>query len=115
MPISTNIQEIADRIRDEVNASEDGTSQTAAGLHVKAVAAIFSGGQVVDGQAPPAWKDYMNTFAKSPEELARLIPTDGTDNDPVKRDARAYLVANGTCGTGTTMTLQDNVTTKLDL
>ncbi|HYY98479.1 MAG TPA: hypothetical protein VE642_07810 [Pyrinomonadaceae bacterium] len=115
MPISANIQEIADIIAAEVTQSGNNTSQTADALHVKAVAAIFSGGQVVDGHAPEAWEIYMNTFAKSTDELARLIPTDGTENDPDKRDARAYLVANGTCGGTTTMNLLVRVTIKLDL
>src|SRR5690242_15921023 len=29
---------------------------------------------------------YMKLFATNDQELARLIPTDGTQNDPVKRE-----------------------------
>ena len=57
---------------------------------------------------------YMKLFAKTPEELARLIPTDGTDNEERKREARAYLVSNAICAPGTTTLLLENVFGKLD-
>lgn len=60
------------------------------------------------------WIAYMSLFAKSPEELAKLIPTDGTQNDPDKREARAYLVANAVCTPGTATGLIDNVFDRLD-
>lgn len=116
MPISANIQEVIDTITQQLEASEDGTtSAAAADLHKRAVEAIHSGRQVqAEGEEPPPWVRYMSLFAKNEDELARLIPTDGTENDPVKRDARAYLVANGTCAPGTVMRLLDFVTNKLD-
>lgn len=57
---------------------------------------------------------YMKLFAKTPDELARLIPTDGTDNDEKKREARAYLVSNAICAPGTTTQLLENVFGRLD-
>ena len=57
---------------------------------------------------------YMKLFAKTPNELARLIPTDGTENDDTKREARAYLVSNAICAPGTTTQLLENVTNRLD-
>lgn len=58
---------------------------------------------------------YMTMFAKSTEELERLIPTDGTDNDEAKNVARAYLIANGMCAPGTGKMLLNNVTIQLNL
>jgi hypothetical protein len=57
---------------------------------------------------------YMKLFAKTPDELARLLPTDGTENHPQKREARAYLVSNAICAPGTATGLIDNVTVRLD-
>jgi hypothetical protein len=113
MPISVNIQEIADTIAAERIQSGNNTSKTADELHAKAVAAIFSG-RLANGQVSEAWQTYMNTFADTPDDLARLIPTDGSENDVEKRDARAYLVANGVCTATSTMDLLNRVTTKLD-
>ena len=58
---------------------------------------------------------YMKLFAKSPDELARLTATDGTEKDPIKREARAYLVSNAVCAPGTTTGLNDNVFDLLDV
>ncbi|HEX5705987.1 MAG TPA: hypothetical protein VFX96_01730 [Pyrinomonadaceae bacterium] len=113
MSISSNIQEIVNRVEAELNATSDAeggpSSETAATLHVLSIGAIHGGNASVE------WRDYMSLFAKTPEELARLIPTDGTEGDASMREARAYLVRNGVCGPGTIMTLPTTVTTKLDL
>ena len=54
------------------------------------------------GQGSPAWREYMEMFAENDRQLARLLPTDETE-DVFKMDvARAYLVGNGTCGAETT-------------
>jgi hypothetical protein len=60
------------------------------------------------------WLAYMNLFAGGPGELARLIPTDGTENDVEKQEARAYLVANSVCAPGTAGALENTVFDKLD-
>jgi hypothetical protein len=60
------------------------------------------------------WVLYMQEFAKTPEELARLIPTDGSQDQPDMNDARAYLIANGPCGVDTVTRLDVNVTEILD-
>jgi hypothetical protein len=57
---------------------------------------------------------YMKLYAKTPDDLARLIPTDGTENDPVKREARAYLVSNAICAPATATGLIENVFGFLD-
>jgi hypothetical protein len=57
----------------------------------------------------------MELFAGgSTANLDRLIPRDGSD-DPDRQIARAYLIANGKCGMGTTRNLPNNVGTRLDL
>ena len=61
------------------------------------------------------WVMYMKLYATTPEELARLIPTDGTENNEQMNVARAYLAANGMCAPGTGDKLLDNVTTNLNL
>ena len=57
---------------------------------------------------------YMSLFANTPAELARLIPSDGTQDDPTMRQARAYLVANAVCAPGTATGLTANVFDLLD-
>ena len=49
-----------------------------------------------------AWETYMNQFAENTDQLMRLKATDGTLGDPTLDRRRAYLVANGVCGTPTT-------------
>jgi hypothetical protein len=61
-----------------------------------------------------AYNAYMKLFAKTTDELARLIPFDNTENDPVKREARAYLVSNAVCAPATATGLIDNVFGRLD-
>ena len=106
MAISDKIQEKAETITDEVNAT--GKSQTAWDLHQLATKAILGGAT--------DWVNYMSLFADpaNPLELARLIPTDGTTDDK-RQTARAYLVANGMCTDATTPNLQMRVNKDLDL
>ncbi|HEX7176199.1 MAG TPA: hypothetical protein VF240_13135 [Pyrinomonadaceae bacterium] len=105
MTIKSNIEEVITKIIAEVDAGlED--KEVATEVGDKAVAAILGGAA--------EWAAYMKLFAKTPEELARLIPTDGTA-DETKQKARAYLVANGTCGSGTTRGLLHTVENKLNL
>ena len=61
------------------------------------------------------WVIYMKLYSTNPDELARLIPTDGSDNDEKKNIARAYLAANGMCAPGTGDGLMNNVTNQLNL
>jgi hypothetical protein len=56
----------------------------------------------------------MNEFAKTPVEMARLVPTDGSIS-PKQRSARAYLVANGMCTDETTPHTQMHVDKDLDI
>ncbi len=108
MAISDKIQATAEKVKDEKSTSPNGISQTAQTLHQLATKAILGG--IGD------WVNYMKLFAdpNNPDELARLIPTDGTTDD-VRQTARAYLAANGMCTEATTGNLQMQVTKRLDL
>lgn len=108
MAISDKIQEIAEKVTDEVNGNPGGQSPTAQNLHQLATKAILGGAT--------DWVKYMSLFAdpNNPLELARLVPTDGTTDDK-RQTARAYLVANGMCTEATTGNLQMRVNKDLDL
>lgn len=90
MSIRSNIEDIM--------AAIPNTPGLGSSIRAKAMAAIAA------GQGSTQWTTYMEVFSQSPEELARLEPTDGSGNDPAKNVARTYLVANGMCGSDTTGT-----------
>ena len=112
MPIKDNIRAKMKQIADEVAAG--GPTPIGDDLRNKAQAAILAG----QGQNP-AWTAYMELFTVSQPpathdaQLARLMPTDGTNDQP-RQKARAYLVSNAMCAPGTTGTLDTNVTGTLD-
>lgn len=108
MTIKANILAVKDAILAEMAASPGHTSATADRIKRKGLDAILGGA--------PAWIAYMQEFAKpaKPEELARLVPTDGTGNQADMNDARAYLVANGPCGVETVTKLEVGITDILD-
>ncbi|MDX6712091.1 MAG: hypothetical protein QOH96_3107 [Blastocatellia bacterium] len=105
MAISDNVQKKANAIRQEQIDFPDGPTPISDEVQQKAIKAITGG--VSD------WVAYMKLFKTSDAELARLIPTDETSDGP-RVQARAYLVANGTCGMGTTQHLAEIVTVSLD-
>lgn len=85
---------IIDKVR-QVKSQLQADSAAVQRNREKAVAAIGSG----IGSAE--WTVYMQQFANTPQQLARLTATDGTAQDPTLKLARAYLVANAVCGPGT--------------
>jgi len=99
MAISDNVREITEKIDNEANdlntpLGPDGIrSDTARKVHGLAMNAILGG---MEDRVR-----YMMLYAKTIDELARLIPTDGSNSDE-QRSARAYLVANGMCTDETT-------------
>ena len=100
---------IRDNIREKrtaVVAEQPNGGPVSAKLKEKAIAAILGGAA--------EWVNYMRLFAKTPGELARLIPSDGTQDDAEKREARAYLVANAVCAPGTTGDLERTVNDRFD-
>ena len=105
MAIRDNVQAKAHAIHQERLNSPNGPTPIADEVQHKAIKAITGGVE--------HWVAYMALFKTNDAELARLIPTDGTSDGP-RVKARAYLVANGMCGMGTTLHLADNVTITLD-
>jgi hypothetical protein len=110
MTIKANVEEKKKLIETEMEASKAATgaatSATADDLKRKGLDAILGG--------PVEWVRYMKEFAKTPEELARLIPTDGTHDRADMNDARAYLIANAPCTPETVSKLIFGVTDILD-
>ena len=109
MSIRDNIQEVSETIADEI--ANNAPSQTALYVHKLATNAILGG--------PEDWVNYMKMFAKTPEELARLIPLEPDPEDPTEREklrsARAYLAANGMCTEMTTPHMDLRVTDDLNV
>ena len=111
MSIKSNIEAVKEKIHLEREAVGDPNAahEFSDALRTKAMNAIF-GNQ-------DAYVIYMQMFAENEEELARLMPVDGTeDGEEKKRNiARAYLVANGMCAPGTGDGLLINVEGILNL
>ena len=103
MAISEKIQKKAEDIDDERITNPNGPFPIAAEVQTKATNAILGG--------PEEWLEYVKMFAASPEELARLTPSEATEF----RRPLAYLAANGMCGETTTGNLMNNVTVDLDV
>jgi hypothetical protein len=92
--VAVNTYRIIDKVRQVKSALQADPVATQKNRE-RAVAAIGSG----IGSAE--WKEYMQQFADTPQQLARLTATDGTAQNPSLKLARAYLVANAVCGPGT--------------
>jgi hypothetical protein len=90
MAIEDNIRAIQTEILQDTSGKKGDT------LRNQAVAAIYS------GMGSPEWEAYMQNYAKTPEELARLTTRSGDGAHPYIPLARAYLIANATCLPGTT-------------
>jgi hypothetical protein len=95
---------ILDKINIKIEEeAADPTGQVADNLQDEAVEAILG------GIKSDAWRTYMNNFADSPEQLARLTAEDATADDPYVRKALAYLVSNAVCGITTITRLKDRL------
>jgi hypothetical protein len=106
MTIRANIEARIIEMQKEVDEHGSAGADVSKKIKQRAIDAIMGGA--------PDYIAYMSLFAKTPDELARLIPTDGTEDDPDQREARAYLVANAICAPGTATGLVDNVFDRLD-
>ena len=100
MAIIDKVRLIRDTLLAEI---ADGNNNNAIANGLKAAAAIQG------GINSAAWHQYMQQYAETAGELARLKGTDGTLNDPDLSMRRAYLVANAVCAPGTTSTLDREV------
>ncbi len=102
MSIRSNIVAVMEEI-------QNGNNTLGNSVQAKAVNAIKA------GEGSPAWEEYMKMFSQSPEQLARLLPTDDTQGVFEMDLARTYLVGNGPCGAITTgLHLLDGVGDTLD-
>ena len=72
---------------------------------------------VKGGQGSDAWKAYMSLFvdAGNTKQLARLLGKDSTAAKADMNEARAYLVADGTCGVDTVTNFGKGASLVLDL
>ncbi|HKS28722.1 MAG TPA: hypothetical protein VJS44_12925 [Pyrinomonadaceae bacterium] len=96
MTIRANIIRVKGQILADVVSDNKAFSE---GVKNKAIDAVLK------GQGSPEWRTYMEMFVDPGREdqLARLMGTDDTASDPDMNHARAYLVADGPCGTGTVL------------
>jgi hypothetical protein len=102
MTIRANVARAAAKITAE---REEDDKPFTKEIKAKALKAILGGSK--------EWVAYMQIFADTPEQLARLVPTDNTDNDAMN-DARAYLIAAGPCTPDTVANMENSVTDILD-
>jgi hypothetical protein len=102
--ISDQIKEIGRLIGEEIDNQTPDMPLTTR-VQTGAINALLGG--------PAERREYMNIFVQTEEELAHL--TNVEDADKTRRKARAYLMANGMCGSGTTRHIILNVEDSLDL
>ena len=77
-------------------------------LQLQSLAAIAA------GEGSQEWETYMQRFAETEAQLARLLATDGTKDNEQMNAARSALVQNGECGGSTIDDLDKNVGDILD-
>jgi hypothetical protein len=107
MSIQDNIVEIIQRVL------ADQTGQLGEDLRRMAIDAIYG------GPKSDQWRDYMKNFVNPPDDPIQLARLTGVDDkacaeSPYIREARAYLIANATCGTPTFKTTTRGVDDVLD-
>jgi len=108
MSIQENIKRVKKQMLMEVGETKAPVSGDVQRLALRAIK---------DGQGSGAWGEYMGLFveANNSAQLGRLMATDGTDGDKELNNRRAYLVADGTCGTDTVTNFGKNASEMLDL
>jgi hypothetical protein len=109
MSIKSNIEGVIEKIHQEREEIGDPNKphEFSDQVRTKAMNAIFGNQE--------QYVTYMQLFAENGEELARLMPADGDEEENKRNIARAYLVANGMCAPGTGDGLLNNVTGDLNL
>jgi hypothetical protein len=93
---------IIDKIRQKKNDIGN-NPELATENRKKAVAAITG------GIKSKHWKTYMEQFADTPDQLMRLLGTDGTAGVEGFDTKRAYMLGNATCGEPTFNRLDNEV------
>jgi hypothetical protein len=105
LQIRKRILEVKTRLLMELITEDNSFSSEIQEMGLKAINA---------GPKSQELEDYMQLFAETPEALARLMALDGTENLPGMNRARAYLLADSTCGTETVQHFGKNTSLLLD-
>ena len=117
MSIRNNVLKVKRQMLGEI---DDPQQQFCKGVQDKALAAVSK------GQGTPEWEAYMKMFVDDPntlndansisaKQLARLMGTDDTLGSQDFDQKRAYLTADGTCTTETSLNFGRNASLVLDL
>lgn len=117
MSIRSNVLKVKRQMLSEVDAPDPVFSR---GVQQKALKAVSK------GQGKEEWKTYMMMFVDDPnaandpntlsgKQLARLMGTDDTAGNQDFDEKRAYLAADGTCTTETSINFGRNASLVLDL
>jgi len=110
----TNIKDSIEKLVDQIvieDAANPGNSATAQRSQDLALKAILVGQGTAPNAITQEWRDFMafllskSDASSDPNNLARLLPEDGTHTDANMQKERAYLLGNGMCGTTTTRAL----------
>jgi len=107
MSIRDNVKEIRKKMLLEVGENERPTCDMISALGLLAI--HF-------GRNSDEWKQYMTLFAEpgNDTQLARLLATDGTENNAGMNRARAYLLADGPCTPDTVLNFGKGASETLD-
>jgi hypothetical protein len=107
--MSRNIRNTIQEVIVDKIVEEGDESRTARRMQELALSAIIKGQRDSQGKITNEWRDYMTFLltglagrAANPDDLRRLLPEE--DDGPAateRQKDRAYLLANGMCGTGT--------------
>jgi hypothetical protein len=117
MSIRTGVLRVKRAILNEIDTANNVAREN---LKQKALKAVSKG----QGSGP--WEVYMKQFVDdegtlndpnslSSRQLKRLMGTDGTGDDDVMNEKRAYLVADGGCTSETIFHFGRNASDQLDL
>ena len=102
MSIQSNIEAVIAQVK------APGGQSVGDAIQIESLAALAA------GEDSPQWQTYMQRFAQTEDQLARLLATDGTKDNPEMNAARTALVQNGECGGQTIDDLDKNVGDILD-
>ena len=107
MSIRDNVKEIRKKMLLEVGENERPTCDKISALGLLAIH---------NGRNSDEWKEYMTLFAEpgNDAQLARLLATDGTENNDGMNRARAYLLADGPCTPDTVLNFGKGASETLD-
>lgn len=88
----------------------EGSGNTSKAIQTLALAAVHG------GQGSDEWRTYMSLFvdAGNTKQLARLMGKDSTATQLDMNNARAYLAADGTCGSTTVINFGNGASVLLD-